>query len=309
MRAVFVVNPRSAAGRTGARLGELEALARRSADQVEIVQTRSPGDGMRLAAEAAAVADRVIAVGGDGTANEVVNGLMEAGRSGVAFGVLPAGTGSDLVRTLKVPAAWTEAVPMLLGASPRPSDVMEGTFRQADGSDRRRWAINVIGLGMAGDVVRRVNQGSKRLGGTLTFLGATLSAMAAWRTPQAELSWVGEDGVAGSWRGGLINAFVANGQYCGGGMWVGRGGSLDDGLLEILIIPDQSLFSLVARTPKLYDGSIRDVPDVVAIRAHELTAVATSAEVVLADADGEQPGCLPVRIACRARVLPVCMGG
>lgn len=306
MKVALVVNPRSAAGKTAGRIAELEDLIRPHVDRLEILQTTAPGDGIRLAEEAASTADRVFAVGGDGTANEVVNGLMEAHRPGVAFGVLPAGTGSDLVRTLGVPADWREAAPRLLRAEPKPTDVMEGTFRQPDGSDRRRWAINVIGLGMAGEVVRRVNEGSKALGGTLTFLGATLRTMAGWRSPRASLSWVDEAGAPGSWQGELINVFVANGQYCGGGMWVGRGGAMNDGLLDLVVIPDQSLLSLVLRTPKLYDGLIREVHGVRSARVRELSAVPLGEGAVLADADGEQPGCLPVHITCRERVLPVC---
>ncbi|HMV66314.1 MAG TPA: diacylglycerol kinase family protein, partial [Myxococcota bacterium] len=293
---------------TGRRVAELDTIARRWADQVEIVTTRGPGDGILLAAEAAVAADRVIAVGGDGTANEVVNGLMEAGRAGVAFGALPAGTGSDLVRTLRVPAAWDEAIPLLLRADPRASDVLDGRFVGPDGVERRRWAINVIGLGLAGDVVRRVNQGSKVLGGRLTFLGATLAGIAAWRSPRVSLTWVDEDGAERSWSGGLINVFLANGQYCGGGMWVGPEARMDDGLIDVAVVPHQSVLALVARTPRLYDGTIGRVDAIRTFRARELRAEAEGDAVVLADADGEQPGRLPARVVCRAGALAVCSG-
>lgn len=308
MKAAFVINPRSANGATGRRVGELRALAARHFEQVEILETRAQGDGSRLAQEAAPSFDRVIAVGGDGTANEVVNGLVQAGAPEVAFGVLPAGTGSDLVKTIGIQGSWEQALPRIAASVPRFVDVMEGTFTDAAGQPSVRFGINVIGLGLAGDVVRRVNSSSKALGGHATFLMATVRAAIAWSAPTATLTWVDARGEAGAWTGPLVNAFVSNGQFCGGGMWVGRGGRMDDGLLDLVIVPDIGIGRLLLQTPMLYDGSIATHPAVVSVAVREVSARPPDGATIPADIDGEQPGHLPVRVRCVHKALRVCMG-
>lgn len=293
----LVVNPRSGAGRTGRHLDELVALARASVGEVEVRLTERVGDGIPQARDAIlGGARRVVAVGGDGTINEVVNGVMAADVPGVVLGIVPGGTGSDLARTLKLPSAWSAAVPIAVSAPGRPTDVLEGRFTGQDGAELLRHGINVTGMGMAGDVVRRVNAGSKALGGTLTFLKATLASLAAWRAPEVELTWEEADGRAGQWTGLLANAFVGNGQYCGGGIWIGPRGRMDDGLFELVIIPQLPMSVLVTSVPHLYTGRIAEVRGVQWAQVRTLRARTLAPAEVLADADGEQPGRLPLSI-------------
>lgn len=302
---VLVVNPRSAAGRTGRHLDVLEADARKVFGDVRIVTTNTTGDGTRIAREAAEDgAPIVLAVGGDGTANEVVGGLVAARRQDVQFGLVPAGTGSDLARALAVPKTWPEALAAIRASTPVRVDVMSGRFAQPDGSEWSRIGINVIGLGMAGEVVRRVNEGSKALGGKVTFLAATLRTLASWRAPEASITWRDEHGATGQWSGKLMNAFVANGRYCGGGMLVGPSASMTDGLLDVVIIPDLPLPRLLLSTGRLYDGSIAKVPGVISLRVRQLSAT-TRGRFVPSDIDGEQPGGLPLSIEVVPRALLV----
>src|SRR5690606_41058681 len=111
------------------------------------------------------------------------------------FGVIPAGTGSDLVRTLKMPNDLDAAVAVLATGATHSSDVLDVHVTPHDGGDPiRRMCINVAGFGINGDVVRRANASSKRLGGTLTFLGASLGAMASYRPPDVEVTWTDHEG-------------------------------------------------------------------------------------------------------------------
>ncbi len=307
MRAAFVVNPRSANGRTGARLAELEELARGRFSSVEILTTRAVGDGVRLAAEAAARADVVVAVGGDGTADEVVNGLMTTSGPRPAFGVVPAGTGSDLVKTLDIPSDWAAALKVLSDRAPRPMDLMRGAF-QGPGGPVVRWGVNVIGLGLAGDVVHRVNTATKVFGGRVTFMVGTLRGALAWPSPEVEVQWEGGADGAGSWTGRLVNAFAANAQFCGGGMWVGRGGKLDDGLFELVIVPEMGLARMIGNMPRLYDGTIERGPGVIRRSVARVSARARGAFTVSADVDGEVAGDLPASVECVPAALRVCMG-
>lgn len=296
---VLVVNPMSGAGRTGRRLDELASLATSVFGEADVRPTRSLGDGARLAREAAEEgAPLVIAVGGDGTANEVIDGLMAGPEQRPDFGLVPAGTGSDLVKTLGMPPGWPEALATIRRAAPRPCDVVKGTFAQRDGTEVVRHGINVVGVGMAGDVVRRANESSKRLGGRLTFLKATLASFFAWKAPEVTLRWTDEDGQEGTWTGLLANAFINNGRHCGGGMLTGPSAAMDDGLFDVVIVPRLSVPRMIWLTPKLYDGSIENAPGVHAFRASQVEVVSRDPAIfVPCDIDGEQPGGVPLTLS------------
>jgi YegS/Rv2252/BmrU family lipid kinase len=309
MSVVLVVNPSSGGGRTGKKLDQLNAMARAFLTprwgEVRTVLTTQRGDGVQCAREAAeAGTNLVVAVGGDGTANEVVNGILASGQLGTAFSILPAGTGSDLVRSLQIPAEWPAAMRAISEGEPWDADVLDASFGQADGSTRSRFGINVIGVGMSGDVVRRVNESSKAWGGLVSFLSATLSAMVTWPAPWAQVSWRRPDGSTGEWEGRLMNAFLANGSFCGGGMCVAPSGRMDDGLMNLAIVPKASILRMVADTRRLYDGTLEVADGVLSDTATEVTVRAVG-DAFPSDVDGEQPGGTPVTVRVRPGRLPV----
>ena len=303
-KVVFVVNPRSAGGATGRRLPELEAAAAQWLTDWRVVRTTRPGEASALAAEAATSgADVVVAVGGDGTANEVVNGLFEGEsvrRAATSFALLPAGTGSDLVKTLRMPRDISESIRTLAQAAPRPVDVVALRLTSPAGHSVSRIGINVTGFGANGEVVRRANLSSKRLGGRLTFLRATVATLLTWEPTPTRIAWIDGNGQPGSWEGVLVSAFVANGAFCGGGMWIGRGGAIDDGLLDLVIVPSLGVARTIAASPRLFSGTADRVNNVSRIAVRSLEAETTDGRPMLVDVDGEQPGVLPLN----ARVLP-----
>ncbi len=304
-RLCLVVNPHSAGGGTGRRLDALRRAADRWFTAWEIRETQGPGHATAVAAEAVAHGFDVIAsVGGDGTASETVNGLFEHGvarRPGVVFGAVPAGTGSDLVRTLGMPRELDAALAALATGSTRASDVLDvHVTPHGGGALLRRACINVLGFGINGEVVQRANRSAKRLGGTLTFLGASLGAMASYAPPQVDLKWTDAEGDDRAWSGPVMAAFVANGQYCGGGMWVGRGGTMQDGHADLIVVPRLPMLSQLAGLPNLYTGRVDRVSGVIKATAITLEASAPDPGRVLVDVDGEQPGTLPVKV----RMLP-----
>jgi diacylglycerol kinase family enzyme len=304
-RLCLIVNPRSGAGATERRLDELRRAADRWFAEWELRTTEGPGHATELAAEAVSEGFRlVVAVGGDGTASETVNGLFEEDRirnGDVVFTAIPAGTGSDLVRTLDVPRDFEVALRVAARGETRVSDVAHVVYTPP-GTDETegRICVNVAGFGLSGDVVLRANQSSKRFGGTATFLGAAMRSLAAYRPARARVTWVGEDETDHSWEGELMNAFIANGAYCGGGMWVGRGGSMQDGLLDLVLIPRLRMRSALLNFPRLYMGTTERTRGVMRDRIVSLEAEAEGEVPVLLDVDGEQPGALPIRV----RVLP-----
>lgn len=308
-RVCFIVNPQSAGGATGRRLPSLKDAAARAFGSWEVRETRRAGHASELAAEAAGQGFTLVAaVGGDGTANEVVNGLMDGdkARGPVAFTVIPAGTGSDLIKSIGIPTNVNDAMTAIANpAGDRPSDVLIVEC-ESNGRPVVRHCINVAGFGMNGDVVARANASSKRFGGLATFFGATLRTLASYDSPLVSVQWVEADGTERTWEGDLYGAFIANGQYCGGGMWVGRGGSMQDGLVELTIVPRIPAGKIAKVIPRIYDGTVRDVDGIVFGRAKAVNArIVKSKGPVMVDTDGEPPGNLPLQVRVLAGALVV----
>ncbi len=306
-RTRFIVNPHSAGGATGKRVEALRQSINRYFTQADIVLTESPGHATELATQA--VADGVgvvVAVGGDGTASETVAGLFDGKkprRSGVVFTVVPAGTGSDLIRSLGMPKNLDDAVRLAAFGPDRDGDAVHHQFVDDTGALVEQIGINVTGFGMNGDTVARANRSSKRLGGTLTFFGATLGSLARYVAPMVDMTWTTADGGEGEWSGKLLSCFIANGAWCGGGMCVGPQGSMTDGALDLTIIEDRSLRKTLALTPHLYRGTLASLPGVETARITALHAVARPGGHAAIDIDGEQPGNLPLDVTILAKAV------
>ncbi len=303
----LIVNPRAGAGRAGRQMSLLERAVDRAFERWEIRKTEGPRHAEELAATASGQGfDLIAAVGGDGTCNEVVNGLMDGDRArswSTAFTVIPFGTGSDLIKTLEIPTSLSAALWMAATGITLPSDVARARVTGERGTVERKF-INVAGFGANGEVVLLANEMDKRWGGGLTFLRATLQASMRYRPARLALEWDGPEG-AGSWEGNVTSTFVANGAYCGGGMWVGRGGTMQDGLLDISVIPESPLLKQIVSTPALYRGHPERFPGGWKVRARRLSARPVEGARVHIDLDGEMPGVLPAEFEILPRALNI----
>ncbi len=297
-RICVVVNPRSGGGRTEALVPRIQQAFATHFSEVDLRRTQGPGGGATVARDAYREGHRrFAAVGGDGTVHDVVNGLLadgvpEEGELAV-LGVVHAGTGGDFVKTLGTPTRIEDAVRSIATSAPEPCDVIRCTFVDHHGQQVVRYCINVLGFGMNGEVVRRANRSSKRLGGRVTFAMATLSSALHYDAPVVSVEWEDEAGGKGGWTGRLASAFVANGGRCGGGMVVGEG-VVDDGVVELSVIPDLPLWRTILATPHLYDGTLRNVKEVSTARVCHIKAIVHEGKEALVDLDGEQPGRLPL---------------
>ncbi len=288
-------------------MGELERALERTFAAWDIRPTAGPGHASELAAGAIDEGfDIVAAVGGDGTANEVVNvffcGSTPRSRRAI-FSLIPWGTGSDLQKSLRSPSDLTDALWVASTGMTLPTDVGYVNFRGPDGPAERIF-VNVAGFGANGDVVHRANTASKRFGGRVTFLQATVGCLVNYEPPHVHVSWESADGT-GSWEGQLLSAFVANGRYCGGGMDVGSGGSMHDGCFDLTLLPTKGRARNITESWRLYDGSIGRVSGSRRVYARSLTARSLDDTEVLLDIDGEQPGALEATFRALPRQLQV----
>jgi YegS/Rv2252/BmrU family lipid kinase len=292
MKTVVIVNPRSAGGKTEKRWPELREIIHEAYGPFEHAFTDAPGAGTTLAREALkGGAELVVAMGGDGTINEVVNGFFDGNKAiapAAAFGVLPSGSGGDFVKSLGTAKDLREAAGQLK-SEPRAIDVGRLTFVAHDGAQTVRHFINIASFGISGLVDQYVNQSSKPLGGTIAFATATLKAGMKYKNASVRLILDG----APPREGKIYNVAIANGRYFGGGMKVAPEASLSDGLFDVITMGDFGFSDLLLRGLDIYSGKHVTNPKVSVHRAKRVEATPTEGGEVLLDVDGEQPGRLP----------------
>jgi YegS/Rv2252/BmrU family lipid kinase len=268
--------------------------------------TSSPGDGAVLARAAALGGkDLIVAVGGDGTINEIVNGLMDPGVSPntrPALGILPAGSGSDFVRTLRIPRDLRAALDVLAAGRLKCIDVGVIECAPLDGrvpGQTRRYFTNMAGCGSSARVAERFNR--RKVRGTLGYAVAAALTALDYRFPQVEIALDGNP----TDRTSLNVLFICNGEYCGGGMHVGKGALVDDGLLHVVEVAGVGRLGSVLQWPRLYTGSVDRVRGARVCAAQEVRV--TSNEDVLVDCDGDLCGRLPATYRAVAEALEVCV--
>jgi diacylglycerol kinase (ATP) len=250
-RALAIVNPVAGNG-SGQRIASRIAADFRSQGmRLDVIVTPAPDEAARLGREGAADGYRVIiAVGGDGTANEIANGI--AG-SGAALALYPIGSGNDFARALGYPRRRRDLPRFIRDARRRAIDV---------GEVNGRIFVNSAGVGIDGHVAQRIAATSRVTGKTFGYFAGSLVGIATYR-PQPMRVLV--DGELHSGR--FLAVVAANGTHFGAGMHVAPEASLDDGHLDVLLAGDLSRWSSVLALGKLYRGTHVDGKKIVMKRA------------------------------------------
>lgn len=290
---LVIVNPHSRGGATGRRWKALEPRVREALGELEVEPTRAPQDAERIAREGVrAGVGRLVVAGGDGTLSEVVTGLMRAGLGDDAeVGVLPLGTGGDFARTLGVPKDLDGALACIAAGRTRRLDVGRVFYRDDGGREASSYFANVTSLGISALTVQLASRATRAFGGRGAFLIGTLQSLARYRSRPVTIRVDGEV----LHEGPLILAAAGNGRFFGGGMEVAPEASPEDGLLDVVVIPDLGRARLLLRLPSLYRGTHLAVPGVRWTRGRRVEAEAEPGTVRL-EVDGEPLGTLPARI-------------
>ena len=309
-----IVNGRSRHLRGPGSADALRATVDRVLPDAAWSVTAGPGDAVRLArAATSAGADLLVAVGGDGTINEVVNGVLTTGAEsgggpggppggGPTLGIVPAGSGSDFARSLSIPRDVAGALGVLAAGRRWRIDagriVCAPLEAGAASPGTERYFINMGGCGASAQVADRFNR--RRIPGALGYAVASAWTTLTCRWPRVEIR---ADG--GEPRHVTLNMlFVANGEYCGGGMRAGRGARLDDGLLLVIEAAGIGRLRTMLEWPRLYGGHLEKVRGVRVTSARRVEV--SSAEDVLVDCDGEVVGRLPATYEILPGAITVC---
>jgi len=259
----------------------------------DVLFSQRPGQLTELAREAAVDADLLVAVGGDGTVNEVVNGI--AGLD-VELALIPRGTGGDFVRTFGIPRKLEQAVEVALRGRTREIDLGKGRYRSWAGGEGESYFANIASAGMSGAIAKRTNETSKALGGKVSYAWATVAVFARWRNDEVRVRVDGEEHA-----GRMHDVIVANCRYLGGGMKMVPEAQPDDGLLDVLLIGDLTKRDLLLTMPKTYRGTHLPHPKATLLRG--TTVEIDAPEPLPVELDGEQPGTTPIRFEIVPRAV------
>lgn len=296
----LIVNPVAANGAVGRNWTRVRDFLQAEDASFDAVLTEEPGHATRLARQALDDGYRtIVAVGGDGTVNEVLNGLVEEGSVDpeVTLGIIPCGTGADFSRTIGIPRDYAGACRHLLCLETRLVDLGRITCLR-EGREVERYFINVAGLGFDGEVAELANRSPKVLGGTITYLACLFTSLVTYRNKNVELSFDGQHA-----RGRVNSVVVCNGRYLGGGMFMAPDASFDDGIFDVVILGNLNKLEVVANLPRVYKGTHLTHPKVSLCHAREVHVEAR--ERMFLQADGELIGEAPATFQIVPRALRV----
>jgi YegS/Rv2252/BmrU family lipid kinase len=294
MDTVFVVNPHSAAGATLRRFERARPAVARALGDFDVKLTERAGHATELVREALrGGATRIVAVGGDGTTNEVVNGFFDETGQPIGhkarLGLMVSGTGGDFRRTFSWSTDPEDAIARLANDKTQAVDVGEVELTADDGRTIRRFFLNIASFGLSGAVDDVVNKSSKAFGAKASFISGTLRAFMSYTPPKVTLTLDEGESVTET----ISVVAVANGQYFGGGMWIAPHADVSDGAFSVVCVADAGKRFWLKNAARVYAGTHIGLDPVREWSAQKVRAEPAGSEPVLIDLDGEQPGRLP----------------
>jgi YegS/Rv2252/BmrU family lipid kinase len=304
----IVVNPHSGGGRTGREWPNIERALRAAYPHMRLAITQGRGDATSLVRHALSEGHHeIVAVGGDGTINEAVNGLFDADgpiMPDAVFGFITSGTGGDFRKTFGVAPGYPEAIARLKRAPVHRIDVGKLTCLTRDGKPTVRYFANIGSFGLFGAVVDAVNRArfAKWLGGSFAFAFHSARALLTYRDRAVRLKI--DDVYDEITR--ISTVAIANGQFFGGGMRVAPEAIPDDGLFDVIIMGGTSRRRALADLRQIYSGEHLTNPAVRAVRGRKIVAAPvaeTAGRPVLIEVDGECAGQLPATFELLPRAL------
>jgi YegS/Rv2252/BmrU family lipid kinase len=274
----FLINPLSGGGAAPAAAVPVARILRDAGATVEVTYSHGPRATLDLVEAAVARGDVVVSVGGDGMLSSIAGQVSSLGGT---LGLVPAGRGNDFVRMLGLSAEPSDVAQVLLSGAPTPVDLL--SLRLGDAPVRVVAGSVYAGVdAVASEVVDRVRWLPRRL----QYPYAAVHSLATYKPIAAR---VVVDGASHDFRAATV--VVANSAYYGSGMKVAPSASVDDGLLDVVVIEAASRRGLIRALPKVYDGTHVDRPEVHVLRGRSVAISGTPG--VPLGGDGEPLGHLP----------------
>ena len=268
MKILIIVNPMSGRGKAAKNISKLESLLKKKEVDYKMVQTSSPGDAKTIASERRKDFDIVSVFGGDGTMNEVLNGLVGGN---TPMSIIPIGTGNDFARSANLPMKMEPALDSILNGKPISYDI--GLF------NNERYFINVIGIGF--DAFANIQSRKiKRLRGTMVYVVAVFKTLRQWTSVKMKIQMDNKEIEELSYL-----TCIANGWSVGGGLSLAPDANLNDGFFDICHVSDIRSTKIVRHFSRLMNGKINDFSEVSLHRSKKIKI--TSNDYLPMHLDGE----------------------
>ena len=294
-----IVNPVAGAYSTRRKWPIISKLLKGIGLTFDFQYTEGIGHAIELARAAASDGYRfLVAVGGDGTVNEVANGILHStGAARTALGIISTGTGSDFIRSVGIARDFHSACSALTSSRRLAIDVGVVEY-QSQGKTLQRFFVNAAGVGFDAAVVKETERLPKYFGGTVPYIAGLLRTLFIYKNKPVVVR-VGDE--VENHR--VLNVAVANGGYLGGGMHIAPQAELGDSLLDMVMVGDMGKFELIKELPTVYKGTHINHPKV---RMKKATHIAIeSPETVLVYADGELLGECPASFWIKPAALSI----
>ena len=261
-------------------------------EHAECFYTRYPKHATDLAARILEF-DIIVAVGGDGTLHEVINGVLDRAsenkRSVPVVGLLPYGTANDFARAHKISKDVNGIFELISHKLWQPIDI--GEMRHPEGPS---YFINIADVGFGGEVVQRMHSGKfffNKLPSNLKFLSAMTRSFISYRNKETRI--VAENFF---WEGRILTVVIANSSTFASGLQIAPHASINSGTFQIVIIGNISMFEYIRFLPKIREGEQIDHPEVHYLSSSQIEVTADELQHI--EADGEFVGRLPLEIVC-----------
>ncbi len=306
MKNVFVlVNPASANGSTARVWPDIAAELKKQGVEFKEYHTTGPYQAPEAVRQALKNgAQTIVSVGGDGTANEVVNGFFENNKPinpNARLAVISRGTGCDLIRTLGIPKDYEGAVETITNNREKVIDLGMLEYTTTDGKTGSRYFVNIADVGMGGMAASRVNHTSKSAGGFLSFLYGTVWSIIIYKNGHARVVADGQE----VYNDMVTMVAVANGRYFGGGMELSPHGLIDDGKLDLVLLKGMGKLTLFANLARIYKGTHLSHPKVSTRPVSRVELEFPPERVLPVELDGETPDVISVAFSVQPGALRV----
>lgn len=237
---LFVINPTAGGGRTEHLIPTINDIMKTKDIEYDMVKTKKPKDGIKIARESLKKGyKKIVAVGGDGTVNEVAFGILEHGKG--TLGIIPSGTGNDLARTLKISFSLEEAINSIINGHEDNIDV---------GVVNNNLFLNIASIGFDAEVVITTNKIKKRIKSGIAYLIGLFITLFRFKNIEVELE---VDQTSKKMNVFLIA--VGNGKYYGGGINILPMANVEDSYFHVLVVKGISKFRLLLLLPTIINGT------------------------------------------------------
>jgi YegS/Rv2252/BmrU family lipid kinase len=308
MTAFVVVNMRSGGGRTRREWKNIHRRLEAAYPHMSLGITQRRGDATALVRTALREGHHeIVAVGGDGTINEAVNGFFDVNgpiAPDAVFGFVTSGTGGDFRKTFGIAPGYEAAIARLKSAPAKPVDIGRVNCLTSKGAPTHRYFINIASFGLSGVIVDKVNRAriAKLFGGSFAFAFHSAMGMLGYKNRAVRLRIDGDFDEIDT----ISTVAIANGQYFGGGMRVAPNAKPDDGLFDVIVMSGTSKSQALADMKLIYTGEHLNNPAVRAFRGAKIMAAPvaeTRHRPVPIEVDGESAGRLPATFEILPRAL------